>query len=359
MKRIIGNERIKNNSDAQLYSGITLLCFMASILYFAFGIFYSIRNIPNLEFYTYSQALVALALYIYCRQGSPLSYKLAYVVLCISVMLLHILLIYTLGDVGSSFIAMAAIMPNHLFNILKPRFKLIFDAFLLLCVNIGFWVGLNTTPLINLDNLDSLKFCIMNLCILFCFLELYLNLMSQKSSTRMAQEVIAKTSEAALFDELTKLGNRRLYNEIKEEVETAEKDPNLVVVVMDIDFFKQVNDTYGHHTGDAVLVFIADSMKKMFRQRDIMIRWGGEEFLLLFWHTNVSQVKSMMVQFRHYLSVNPVRVDGLELSIKVTTGIKKHKFGTSLDETVAHTDKLMYQGKMQGRDQIVVDPADS
>jgi len=166
--------------------------------------------------------------------------------------------------------------------------------------------------------------------------------------------------ELSRKDPLTKLANRRyLLQLLAQEKNNLKKNTidhhTFSLVMADIDFFKQINDNYGHACGDFVITTIAKIIKQSTRKMDIVARWGGEEFLLLLPKTNVTEarivVKKIMKRIHEYKFV----WEGRSFSITLTYGITGYQMVEEINDTINRADKCLYQGKELGRDCLVAD----
>jgi diguanylate cyclase (GGDEF)-like protein len=168
------------------------------------------------------------------------------------------------------------------------------------------------------------------------------------------QQLIDEASKEVGLDALTGLGNRRLLEQYRAEFEhTVSEESPLSIAIIDIDSFKKVNDTYGHAAGDAVLVFFANKMKTSFRKDDVLIRWGGEEFLIFLRRTGVKDASVLMENLRRGMQETPIDVEGVPIQILITIGLKEHRPLIPLEESIKRSDELMYQGKLQGGNCVV------
>ena len=163
-----------------------------------------------------------------------------------------------------------------------------------------------------------------------------------------------KLTEDASVDPLTKLWNRRsLTNAVTEAINTMEHVDVFSVVMMDIDDFKKVNDTYGHDTGDEVLVSLADIIKQEVRTGDFSCRWGGEEFLL-FAHGPRNEVQYVAERILEKLkNTNFDDKKGGSFNVTLTAGVAEFKYGAQLRTVIEAADKRLYYGKTHGKNQIV------
>jgi len=161
--------------------------------------------------------------------------------------------------------------------------------------------------------------------------------------------------KAAVTDFLTGLNNRRQLLRLGTPLlALANRNNCLAVAMVDIDFFKRVNDDYGHDAGDIVLKKVGEMMNERFRQMDIVARYGGEEFCILAPSLNISQAFELFDNFRASVSNSGIKISdtqtiNITLSIGVTTDLCP-----DLDDMIAAADYLLYQAKHNGRNCVLV-----
>lgn len=159
----------------------------------------------------------------------------------------------------------------------------------------------------------------------------------------------------ATVDELTSLANRRHMNEVlmAEERRQAEGGGPLCIALLDIDFFKNVNDRFGHDGGDMVLRTFAQEARAQLRAGDLLARWGGEEFLLMLPESDVDAARLVLLRMAE--AVRAIRIEGLDIGRDVTfsAGLVQRKDGEPFTETIARADKAMYAAKGSGRNKVV------
>jgi len=160
--------------------------------------------------------------------------------------------------------------------------------------------------------------------------------------------------EEASLDPLTGLFNRRTMEEaLDRALEEAKKSGVLFSLVMgDIDFFKRINDTYGHECGDVALVDVADILKACVRDGDVVCRWGGEEFLLLI-KGNRNVASTVAERIRARIENNVVEYGDNRITFTMTLGVSTYAPGYSLEALVTQADENLYFGKEHGRNQVV------
>jgi diguanylate cyclase (GGDEF)-like protein len=167
----------------------------------------------------------------------------------------------------------------------------------------------------------------------------------------------------AATDPLTQLYNRRHFMaEGGDIVETtkATGEP-LSVIALDIDHFKMVNDTHGHHVGDLVLVDMAGIFKKYCRDRDLVARFGGEEFVILLPGADQAEAQKCAERIRRGVERHTIDAgDGLEVRITVSLGVSEvNTVLESVENAVNRADKALYQAKAQGRNQVCCSETDA
>lgn len=161
-----------------------------------------------------------------------------------------------------------------------------------------------------------------------------------------------RAEELSMTDQLTQIHNRLyLTNSFVREIKRAKRYGFIFAVIMiDIDHFKEVNDTYGHDTGDFVLSAVAKILQSTIRETDILGRWGGEEFLILLPHTDIFEAEKLAEKLRQ-------SVEGYSFD---TVGRKTCSFGVSVfnleeddcKETLKRADKALYSAKNSGRNRV-------
>ena len=175
-----------------------------------------------------------------------------------------------------------------------------------------------------------------------------------KREIKNAQEKIAMMS---IRDELTGLYNRRYFNEVVEkEVSRAMRyQTDLVLCMIDLDYFKKINDTYGHLAGDMTLSEIAGMLKKCVRESDLCCRYGGEEFTVIMTNTDTNGAEKVSERFRKMVAHRLFQYNSLKFHCTVSVGIAAYKpeLKQSSTELLEAADYALYKAKAQGRNRLV------
>ncbi len=173
--------------------------------------------------------------------------------------------------------------------------------------------------------------------------------------TQSLEMVNQKLEKISRLDDLTNISNRRDFIEqANREWERAKRHKaNLCLVLVDIDNFKDVNDTYGHDCGDLVLVKIAKLLTDALRSGDILARWGGEEFSVLLPDTELSGGRAVAEKMRSHIGDAKIDYDGQLIKITITLGLVQMKDEEAFNACLKRADIALYEGKEKGRDQVV------
>lgn len=157
----------------------------------------------------------------------------------------------------------------------------------------------------------------------------------------------------ASHDSLTGLNNRNKFKELfgKEIRRGIRYKNDLSLVLFDLDLFKNINDTHGHQIGDEVLKEIAQIVLTNVREHDTVVRWGGEEFLVLLPETDLEGAKNVAEKIR--LSIESKTVSSLNLSITASFGVSVLKLDDKEDSFIARVDDALYKAKNQGRNKVI------
>jgi diguanylate cyclase (GGDEF)-like protein len=179
-----------------------------------------------------------------------------------------------------------------------------------------------------------------------------------KYTTEMLSESVEYVSELARRDELTGLYNRRHIFDVlnKESNRVRRTYGSFCVCIADIDYFKQVNDTYGHQSGDEVLCRVAKELEESLRNIDCIGRYGGEEFLVILPQTDLSGALIKSERMRQQVENLSFQNIAESFQITLSLGISEHIQNESIDDTIMRADEALYRAKNNGRNQTVSQP---
>jgi len=179
--------------------------------------------------------------------------------------------------------------------------------------------------------------------------------MKKWKNLELSRETQEKLEKLANVDPLTGLLNRRaILNKLEESIKHSRRyETNLSVIMLDIDHFKEINDSWGHFVGDHVLKRIALFLQRKIRDTDVAGRLGGDEFLIVLPKAIMSPALTAAERIRENLANTKMRnLIGDVFSITVSQGVASYKPGDSVSSLVSRADAAMYRAKQNGRNRV-------
>ncbi|MDR1694722.1 MAG: sensor domain-containing diguanylate cyclase [Lactobacillaceae bacterium] len=174
----------------------------------------------------------------------------------------------------------------------------------------------------------------------------------QDITSRKNREAILKNQ--ATRDPLTSLFNRRYFEEEVKQLANR-SGPPFSILMLDVDKFKNVNDTYGHKVGDQVLIEMAGICEKALREQDIVARYGGEEFVIYLHDTNEEKSKAVAERVRETIAASKMDIgEGQTIGVTVSIGVATSRLSVNIDELVKMADAALYKAKNNGRNRTEV-----
>lgn len=226
-------------------------------------------------------------------------------------------------------------------------------------LRIGLFVYLMYHPAVYLVEGEEIAvtqiFHILTMCLLLVFTISF----STQDFREMQKKLVSynrKLKNIASVDPLTGLPNRRSGMEYiceKAKKYQGGETNALTIAIGDIDFFKRVNDTYGHNCGDVVLKTLADIFENFMEGKGKAVRWGGEEFLFIFNDINGDEASFMLSDLRKRVRDVEFRFADDIIKISLTFGVAEYDLRKGADETINEADHKLYIGKENGRDIII------
>ena len=186
----------------------------------------------------------------------------------------------------------------------------------------------------------------------------YLEQLTRQSAITINRaNTYSKVLQYATLDALTNLNNRRQFEvRLKQEIATTKRQKNpLCAMMVDIDFFKKVNDTYGHASGDAVLRTVASIIKEHLRESDIPSRYGGEEFAVLLPYTHIEEAKIVGERLRKAVETTPIPIDKKNINVTISMGLAEFSPQETGEDLFKRADSALYEAKESGRNRVCVD----
>jgi len=164
---------------------------------------------------------------------------------------------------------------------------------------------------------------------------------------------VKELERSSNIDSLTKVFNRRALTTYLDNICSKGGIPyELHLLILDIDDFKVINDTYGHVAGDKILIFIANMLKKTLREGDKVFRYGGEEFIIVLNRINPEACKEITNRILKLIRSNQLIYKGKSLNVTMSIGGTKYYNGDTPDDLVSRADQALYKSKNNGKNQM-------
>ncbi len=159
----------------------------------------------------------------------------------------------------------------------------------------------------------------------------------------------------ASTDELTGLANRRTMGEclLQQERRSIENLASYGLILADIDHFKHINDNYGHDCGDKVITEVASALQAALRDRDVVARWGGEEFLLVLPDTDIEGTMRVAMKMRNAIACLAIYYEHQLIQPTLSYGVVSGDHSNKAEDCIKRADNCLYQAKHKGRNCII------
>lgn len=193
------------------------------------------------------------------------------------------------------------------------------------------------------------------ICILASFL-LYIIVYFISKKNLEIKKYQEKLKTMAHCDSLTNLYNRRYFYDLANPIISLSKrnDKPICVCMIDIDNFKNINDTYGHQIGDSVIKSLANKLCDFTRESDIVARYGGEEFIVLLPNTNIHGAKSIMQKICTHIEKLEFTLNNIQIQFTISIGISEYEKSQNIDEFIHQADNALYVAKNAGKNRVEI-----
>jgi diguanylate cyclase len=182
-----------------------------------------------------------------------------------------------------------------------------------------------------------------------------------ETQLREVNTLQVKLKEQAIRDSLTGLYNRRHLNDVihKELARARRQGHSVVFLLLDLDHFKQINDTYGHTGGDQALVVLGKLLEKHTRSSDYAFRYCGEEFMVMLTGIGLDDAKKRAEDLRMGVENMKVKYEGLSVPLTTSIGVASYPdHGQTIEEMLVAVDDALYKAKFKGRNRVVISGED-
>lgn len=182
------------------------------------------------------------------------------------------------------------------------------------------------------------------------------NITERRKTQDDLKEAYIKMEEISRIDPLTQISNRRALKEsLNYEVKRFERNKeNFSLILSDIDYYKQINDTYGHDAGDFVLVEISKLLVDTLRQQDIVGRWGGDEFLIILPQTEIQGALVLGEKLRKNIADKSFDFNDQIIQLTMTFGVSEFSEGYDYSKCITNADYALYKAKEAGKNKVLI-----
>ncbi|MEF9940676.1 MAG: diguanylate cyclase [Lachnospiraceae bacterium] len=167
-------------------------------------------------------------------------------------------------------------------------------------------------------------------------------------------EALEEKRQWAYKDQLTNLYNRHYFSEMLSQWSKQSLMTNFSILMLDLDDFKKINDTYGHFAGDYILYTASEILLTCLKSEHIAVRWGGEEFLIVLPDSDQHTARALAESIRFSIESYPFCYDGIPLSCTTTIGVTQINPDISIEKNLINADMALYEGKNSNKNCIVV-----
>lgn len=326
------------------FAAMMLMGFVGGLLHLFFLIFFSINAAFPLVWINLGCCCLYVAAEILVLK-SKLS--LASVLMSAEVCVYAMLSVWLLGwSSGAQWLTLVALLPHYMFSDVSTRQRALITVLVGVTVNLCLAVDLLTVPILSVKSFPLLQFVHLNIVLLCVMMELAINDIQLLLSSSRIQQRLLKIREDSISDPLTGLHNRRYMDECF-AAWLRQVHRQAVFVILDLDDFSEINNTYTHFVGDQALRFFADSLRTQFRQTDLRVRWGGDEFLLVLPGIGEQQAWLLVEKLSAHLAQNPYgqTEDGAPLYLAFSAGVSRYDDALGVTGSMHRCDQSMYEHK--------------
>lgn len=353
----MGNKRILPDKVNDYVAKVTWLSNVVLLLcHFAFGAFFLINDFTILFVFNCFSILTYFATFGLLKKKMARTYV---IIVFVEIYLFMLVAIACVGwDYGFqhyciSFIASLLFSDFYMNGTQKDGKKTILLGSInaVLYIALRFWTDVRP-PIYHLEN-DYIVYLIylLNTLTGFAFLIMFLYIYS-----RTVHKLERDLRQMAERDPLTGLYNRRKMLQFLDDAVKDVKNRAFAVAMLDIDYFKKVNDTYGHDAGDEVLTYFAKTLDNYCSDKEnyAACRWGGEEFLILYrYHTSEEAVVEEFETLRRQIEESTLVYEEKHIKITTTIGLRICKECNEVNAIIKEVDDLLYEGKTAGRNRVM------
>lgn len=336
--------QLLRETTAQFWAHIVPIVQLAFCIHLVFIFIFSVMHLPSLAVSNVLSVLVYAACLKAIRAGR---YSLTGIMMSVEIILHALLATWVLGWDSNFYFYLYCLIPIIAFSFQDALLPRLLFYLSILAVSVGGfalrkYLGINSGVAPQWLEIFGILNVLAALGVLLHCTAL---------SVRFTRSMQAKLFHTANRDSLTNLYTRR---RVMHEVLQLAESRSSTIILLDIDHFKQINDRWGHERGDLILQRVAEAISTNVRATDVASRWGGEEFLVLMPSTPAHAAKAVadriLLRIREWVG----QLNDTPLTVTATLAVSEIHCGESFESALIRADQALYQGKHQGRNQVIL-----
>jgi len=333
----------------QIY--IAVMALIAMFAHVILAVYFLNAGLIFVTFVNIADIFLWIVAFMFALTGKT---RLASFICMFALIAYSIIATYLLGTgINVHWIALTALVPTAMYFDFSKNQRIFLLASIFLTVNIQIAIShLFPAPYPQYDNL-FLEVFFSNIIILGIIIGLILNIVIRRRLAEAHAKELEDFKLMSFVDPLTKLNNRRYSEVFMDRMQRDKMERTCCFALLDIDNFKNVNDTFGHNIGDVVLAKFGEILRENVRNTDLACRWGGEEFLIVLNKCDLETGYIALENIRRTVEQAVVSVDGNDINFTITGGAAVWD-DEGLEKTLDICDKNLYIGKRSGKNKIVV-----
>ncbi len=347
--KVKSNPHVKTEKQLVYLISLYVLAIAVGLLHLLFFIVFSILNVPEIQFINFTSILGFFYVMAMIIKGKNI---VAPIYVTLLLILYYVVVSSYFVGYEKDAIIIIPVLIMSLYNIYELNRKHLLSMTLLVFFAYSILIYFRY----NVDSIYKGKLMFIDIVnVAFAFsaglFSIYTNKLFYYYVKTIDAQKIEFLSKEANTDYLTGLWNRRyIISEFKEK--------NIVgsyyIAIADIDYFKKINDTYGHDAGDYILQKVAKIFVDKLDGTSIVCRWGGEEFLIILQEDNRSMVLEQLEDLRSFIESKVFRFQGKDIKLTVSFGAQQFTEHYGFDDTVHYADEALYFSKNNGRNQVTL-----
>jgi len=334
----------------QIKMYLSIIIIMASAVHAVMAFYFAFTGVTMLFILSAADIFIYAIAYLINRSGKTRIASFAFILKILTYSLVTTFLFGT--NVNVHWFVLLAILPTSLYLDFNKVERIVIIASMPLLINLQLlFPYIYPTPF-NMENDRFLEFFFANIIALGLIVEVTIDSITTIRINQLQERNAKAFQDMSNLDPLTRLYNRRFAEQFFDKMIGSGQDLPCLLCMIDIDEFKNVNDTYGHDMGDKVLQVLAELLRKNTRQSDLVCRWGGEEFLLGMPGCDLEIGRDIMEKIRKKIEDEVIPAESSAIRITVTGGMGVLE-DDNLKQILDECDKKLYEGKRSGRNKIV------